>query len=285
MTEQAQLTTAQQGTTGPDQVQMPAPTSWPIVLAFGLTLLFAGLVTTEAISFLGVILSVAGAIGWFRNVLPHEAHEAVPVLVEPPVIQTLRPKVSRIGLAEGSIRAWLPLEIYPISAGVKGGVAGSVAMAFLAMLYGYVSHGSIWYPINLLVAGFSPSADATMAQLTAFHLNALLLATVIHLTTSLLAGLLYGAALPMVPRHPILLGGFLGPAVWSGLLYTTLDIINPVLNRHISWPWFAFSQFGFGVVAGIVVARQERIATSQNLPFVLRAGVEAPGAMRERRDE
>ena len=26
-------------------------------------------------------------------------------------------------------RAWLPVEIYPISAGIKGGLAGSVAMA------------------------------------------------------------------------------------------------------------------------------------------------------------
>ena len=43
-------------------------------------------------------------------------------------------------------RARLPLEIYPISAGVKGGLAGSVAMAVLAMLYGVVGQHSIWYP-------------------------------------------------------------------------------------------------------------------------------------------
>ena len=265
-------------------IQMPAPTASPIVLAFGLTLLCTGLVTTEAISVLGAILSVAGSVGWFRTVLPHEAEESQPVLHESPVIQTGRPEVQR--LAVGSMRAWLPLEIYPVSAGIKGGVAGSVAMAFLAMLYGYVSHKSIWYPINLLVAGFSPSAiDPGLAALTAFHLNALLLATVIHLSTSLLAGLLYGATLPMIPRHPVLLGGLVAPAVWSGLLYTTLDIINPVLNRHINWPWFVISQVGFGVVAGIVVARQSRIATSQRLPFAIRAGIEAPGAMPERRNE
>jgi hypothetical protein len=28
-------------------VEMPAPTAWPIVLAFGITLLFAGMVTSE----------------------------------------------------------------------------------------------------------------------------------------------------------------------------------------------------------------------------------------------
>ena len=34
---------------------MPAPTAWPIVLAFGITLLFAGMVTSGAVSVLGAI--------------------------------------------------------------------------------------------------------------------------------------------------------------------------------------------------------------------------------------
>ncbi len=39
----------------------------------------------------------------------------------------------------------LPLEVYPIKAGVKGGKAGSVAMAFLAVLYGIISGRGMWY--------------------------------------------------------------------------------------------------------------------------------------------
>jgi hypothetical protein len=268
------------------QVQLPAPTAWPIVLALGLTLVFGGMVTSGAISLLGAILAVSGAVGWFRNVLPHEAHELVSVLEEIPSIETKRREVARLEIAGELKRAWLPLEIYPVSAGIKGGFAGSVAMALLAMLYGFASQRSIWYPINLLAAGFFPTAaSATITELTAFHLKALLLATAVHLITSLVAGLLYGAALPMFPRGPILLGGLIAPAVWSGLLYTTLDIIDPVLNRHINWAWFVLSQVGFGVVAGIVVARQERIRTWQHMPFALRAGIEAPGAMRERQGE
>jgi hypothetical protein len=73
--------------------------------------------------------------------------------------------------------------------------------------------------------------------------------------------------------------------MWSGLLYTTLDIINPVLNQRISWFWFVVSQFGFGIVAGIVVSRQERIRTWQGLPFALRAGMEAPGVITEKHEE
>ena len=48
----------------PDTIEAPAPTPWPIVLAFGITLLFAGLVTSQAVSVLGAIISIAGAAGW-----------------------------------------------------------------------------------------------------------------------------------------------------------------------------------------------------------------------------
>src|SRR5258708_1756401 len=277
---------AKTGLNAPDDLRLPAPTAWPIVLALGITLVFAGLVTSESVSVLGAILTIAGAVGWFRNVLPHEAHESVPVLQEKPVIDTLRPEVARLGLTHDSKRAWLPLEIYPGSAGVKGGLTGSVAMAALAMLYGLLNQKSIWYPINLLVAGFFPAAvNATTAQIAAFHLSAFLIAIPIHLLTSLLVGLLYGAMLPMFPRRPILLGGLVAPIMWSGLLYTTLDLVNPVLNQRISWFWFVLSQIGFGIVAGVVVSQQQRIRTWQGLPFAVRAGIEAPSIMAEKHEE
>src|ERR1700675_3787129 len=99
-----------------DTIEMPAPTPWPIVLAFGLTLVFAGLVTSEAVSVLGAILSIAGAVGWFRDVLPHERHESVQVVTQAPGVTTLRHEVARIEIAHEMRRAWLPVEIYPISA-------------------------------------------------------------------------------------------------------------------------------------------------------------------------
>jgi len=263
-------------------VELPAATAWPIVLAFGTTLLFAGLVTSVAVSALGGVLMIAGAVGWFRDVLPHEAHDVVPARPDVTVAATSRRTVAHVEIAGVSPRAWLPLEIYPVSAGIKGGLAGSVAMAVLAMSYGLLRERSIWYPINLLAAGFFPAAvTATTAQLAAFHLNAFLVAVPIHLLTSLLVGVLYGAMLPMLPRRPILLGGVIAPLVWSGLLYTVLGIINPVLDQRIDWLWFALSQIGFGIVAGIVVSRQERVGTWQRLPFAVRAGIEAPGMMRE----
>jgi hypothetical protein len=81
--------------------------------------------------------------------------------------------------------------------------------------------------MNLLVAGLYPSmAIETARQIGIFHFNQFLVAVPIHLTISLLVGLLYGAMLPMLPRHPILLGGFLAPLLWSGLIYGELAFVK-----------------------------------------------------------
>jgi len=266
-------------------IELPAATAWPIVLAFGFTLVFAGLVTSASVSILGAIFTIAGCVGWFRDVLPHEKHESVPVVEKAPAVATSRPQVARVEwITQELHRARLPLEIYPISAGVKGGLAGSVAMAVLAVLYGIISGHGMWYPINLLSAGFFP-ARSTTAQISAFHWDALIIATIVHLICSLLVGLLYGAALPMFPRRPILLGGVIAPVLWSGLIHSVLEALDPVLNQRIDWVWFVISQIGFGVVAGIVVSRQERVRTWQHLPFAVRAGIESPGAMDEKNGE
>jgi hypothetical protein len=156
----------------------------------------------------------------------------------------------------------------------------------LAMIYGILSQGSIWYPINLFAASFLPAATtATTAEAAAFHLRALLIAIPIHLGTSLLVGLLYGATLPMLSRRPILLGGFIAPIFWSGVIHSVLGIVNPVLNHRIDWVWFVVSQVGFGIVAGVVVSRQERIPTGQHLSLARRMGMETSGHERSGEDE
>src|SRR5271166_6507390 len=105
-------------TRDPSGVEMPAPTAWPIILAFGVALLFAGLVTTASVSILGAILALGGCVGWFRDVLPHEKYEFVPVLEKVTPVVTSRVQVSRVAwVTEELHRARLPLEIYPFSAG------------------------------------------------------------------------------------------------------------------------------------------------------------------------
>ncbi|HUA00309.1 MAG TPA: hypothetical protein VMB02_08265 [Candidatus Aquilonibacter sp.] len=263
-----------------ESVQLPSPTLWPPLLALGLAIAAMGLVTNNKVALTGLVLAVAGAVGWFLQVLPREHHETVPVAGKPVEIAVSVRKVARIAATAAARphRARLPLEIYPVSAGIKGGLAGAAAMALLAVLYGAASHHSIWYPINLLGAVIYAQTQVSTAQMEAFHIELLLVATVLHLVTSILVGLLYGALLPMLPRRPILLGGLFAPLVWTGLLYNVLDIIDPALNQRIDWGWFLASQIGFGLVAGLVVVKQMRVPTWQ-FPLAVRAGVETPGVM------
>ena len=264
----------------PQEIEVPAPTAWPLVLAFGLTLLFAGLLTSASVSVLGAVLTVAGCAGWFRELLPREHEVSVPVQLDKASIATERRAVDRLLVAPDRVRAWLPLQTHPISAGVKGGLAGSAAMAVLACAYGVLKAGSIWYPINLLAASvYAESLRLGPAQLYSFHADSFAIALFMHLLVSTLVGLLYGAMLPMFARRPILLGGLIAPVLWSGLLYTVLGLLNPLLERHIDWFWFMASQVAFGFVAGLIVVRQPRVPTRENISFALRAGIEAPGTI------
>jgi hypothetical protein len=264
----------------PREIEIPAPTAWPFILAVGVALLFAGLVTSASVSCLGALLSLAGSVGWFREVLPHEHEEVVPVVPEDIRVTTERRVVDRLPILPDQLRAWLPVRSYPISAGVKGGLAGSIAMAVLACAYGVLKVGSIWYPINLLAAvAYRESSRLVPAQLYSFHADAFAIAFVLHGLVSIFVGMLYGAMLPMFPRRPIVLGGLIAPVLWSGLLYTILGLLNPLLASHIDWPWFIASQVAFGIVAGLVVVRQPSFPTRENTSFALRAGIEAPGTM------
>jgi hypothetical protein len=266
-------------------VQLPAPTAWPVVLALGLTFTFAGLVTNPGISLLGVVLIVSGCVGWFHQVWPHAQHVPVPVRVQRFQFKTVRTKVTHIQI-DNTHRARLPIHTPSVLAGVKGGIAGGAAMIVPALLYGLIRYHSIWYAVNLLGgAGVAGWSDPTLEQILHFRLSALIVATVIHAAGSVLVGLLYGAMLPMLPRHPMLLGGIIAPVFWTGVLHSALPLINPYLAARIDWVWFVVSQVTFGLVAGWVVSKQEHIRTEQFLPFAARVGLETPGLMEERNRE
>jgi hypothetical protein len=277
----------QQGHNGISEevVQLPTPTAFPIVLALGLTFAFAGLVTNVGISVLGAVMIVAGCVGWFRQVWPHAHHIAVPVKVQKFRYATVRTKVAHIAIDE-SHRARLPVHTPSVMAGVKGGIAGGVAMIVPATLYSLIAYHSLWYAVNLLGgAGVAGWSNPTLAEITHFRLSALITAFIIHAAGSLLIGLLYGAMLPILPRHPILLGGIIAPVLWTGVLHSALPLINPYLADRIDWWWFVVSQVTFGLVAGWVVSKQIDIRTEQFMPFSVRLGLETPGMMEEHHRE
>lgn len=270
-----------------EMIEMPAPTVWPMITAFGLALLFTGLVTSLAVSVVGLILAARGAVGWFRDVLPIEKHELIPAL---PIEQRAQPvkvsprSVTLLRVGEAGHRVHIPARIHPYTSGIKGGIAGGVAMAFVACAYGIIAYGSVWYPINLLAAVALPSmASADISRLKAFDLPALALAVIIHGAISILVGLLFAVLLPMLPsRRHAFLGSLFAPLLWSALVWSTLGIVNPALNARIDWGWFIASQVAFGLVAGYIVHHTETVETMQTWPLAARAGLRAPGVSPER---
>jgi hypothetical protein len=266
-------------------IEVPAPTAWPMIFAIGLTLSFAGLVTAMTVSLVGFVLTIAGAVGWFREVLPVEHRETVRVTPAVEVVVPAKIGVDYLRVGELGNRAVLPLEIYPYSAGIKGGIAGGVAMAVLAGLQGIIFHGSPWYTINILAAtAMANLSNADTATLCSFIPEAFVVALIIHASASILVGLLYGVMLPMFPRYPALWAAIVAPLLWTGLLWSSLRVINPVLDARIEWRWFILCQIAFGAVAGFVVNQTERVHTLQHLPFAVRTGIEAAGLVEERKD-
>ena len=263
----------------PDTIVLPAPTVWPMVVALGITLTFAGLVTHIAVSAVGVALALIGGVGWWRCVLPEERVEYVPVspVAAVPAVTSMR-GVERMFFGEERHRARLPVEVQPLSAGVRGGLVGGLAMALCAAIYGIVVQHSVWYPLNLLAAIAVPHmADADVTTLRAFDGLAFVVGIVAHGVISVLVGALYAAILPLLPRRHLLWGGLLAPLLWTGFLWAILGVVDPALNARIAWGWFVGSQIAFGLTAGYIVARATPVATAQTRPFADRARVDATG--------
>jgi mono/diheme cytochrome c family protein len=236
---------------GPDDHTLPAPTVWPMVFAFGLTLGMAALVTHVVVGIVGLALALIGGIGWWFQVLPEEQVEHVPVrpLAEraTPVVAAST-SVEHLQLGEAGHRVRLPVEVQPLSAGLKGGLVGAVVMAVVALGYGVFVQRSPWYPINLLAGIAMPTmAQASIDLLRTFSAPALVLGTIAHGVVSVLVGLLYAAMLPMLPRRHTLWGGLIAPLLWTGLLWALLGVINPTVSARIDWTWFVASQIAFGL--------------------------------------
>ena len=270
----------------PDTIEQPAPTAWPMVAALGVTLMFGGLVTHAVVSAIGLLLSLIAAVGWWKDVLPQARVEYVPLPSPGKRAGAAMPSpatVEHLTIGEGGHRVRVPAEVQPYSAGVIGGLVGGVAMAVVALLYGVLAQGSLWYPINLL-AGIAIPGMARLSgeELRAFSLPALIVAVLAHGIISLLTGLLYAVLLPMMPRRHLLWGGMIAPLLWTGLIWAVLGVVNPALNARIDWPWFIASQIAFGLAAGFVVSRAVPVATMQTWPLAARAGVEATGMDRGR---
>jgi len=265
--------------TGSNSILVPAPTAWPFIVALGISLVFTGVVTHAVVSIVGAVILLRGAIGWWFDVLPQQREDLVAVIPGVPIAKSTL-IVDRLAADH---RVQIPVEVHPYWTGLVGGLAGAVAMAAVAMIFGLLSQRSVWYPINLLAAGVIRSlAEAPVEQLRHFNEAGLIAGTLIHGMISFIVGLLYAVSLPMFPRGATWRSGLLTPVLWSGLVASTLGMINPTLNARIDWGWFVGSQIAFGLAASQVIARTSKIATMQNLPLIERLDLETQGGPEEK---
>lgn len=245
----------------------------PMLAAFGVTLIFAGIVTHPFVSVIGAIAAVAGVVGWFREVFPHEQTEEIPVAQcdVPLPAPTIAPKIARAH----SPRRIVPHEIHPYRSGLYGGLAGGLAMAFVACLWGVVAEHSLWMPINLLAGMLMPSvSSASLDELKVFSLGWTVAAVCIHLALSVMVGMIFVVALPMMPRRPMIAGGILAPLIWTGAGWAAVRVIDPALDDYISFGWFLVSQAAFGVACGAVVTRFNRVRLQVGNSLAMRLDVE-----------
>src|SRR5262245_51624804 len=254
-----------EGLAGPDSVQMPRPTAAPLILALGLALVAAGVALGLAFFAVGAAVFVAGLSIWIGQLLPGRGH-VHESLAEP----ARRPRpvrgapggVERLEQGMAGYRLRLPQKVHPVSAGIKGGIAGGAAMTVPALLWGVFSGHGFLYPVNLLAGMVLPGVGSMdVSQLKQFNASLLAVALVIHVVMSVVIGLIFGVLLPTLPAvpRPIAWGGLLMPLLWTGASYAAMQVVNPALPGRVSWPWFLLSQLVFGITMPAVVLGAKRL--------------------------
>jgi hypothetical protein len=260
MTSEPYTTPDPAGPAGAESIEAPRPTIAPFVLVAGLSLAAAGAAFGTAFFLAaGAVIFLVGLVGWIVQLLPGRGHVHVeateplprPVAAAPGTVEQLAP-------GRPGYRIQLPTRIHPISSGVWGGVVGGVLMVIPALAYGLLSaHHSVWYPVNLLAGMVLRVGDMNLDE---FHASLLIAGIVIHVAMSLAIGLMLGVLLPTLPPvpRPLEWGGLLMPLLWSAVTFVLMGFVNPLLGRHVEWPWFIASQFVFGVGAAAVTARASK---------------------------
>jgi hypothetical protein len=265
-------------------VELPRPTAWPLVLALGLTLAAAGVVTGPAFFLVGGLVFAVGLAGWVSELLPGEGHVREPLgepAVRPRPATEVPATVEQLRPGRPGYRLRLPEQVHPTSAGLRGGIVGGLVMPVPALLWGVLSGHGPWYPVNLLAGMVLLGiGDTPVAELEQFRPALMLVAVVIHVAMSVVFGLIYGVLLPTLPDlpKPFAWGGLLMPLLWTAVSFGLMKAVNPVLDAGVSWPWFIASQFVFGIVAAAVVEAQSgrRSPTAAGLLGGLAGGLVMP---------
>ena len=71
---ETEATPAETSPVKPEDIHLPPPSFWPIVLAFGFACIVGGLALNIGITVAGVIIVLVSAIGWAIEPLHEEGH-------------------------------------------------------------------------------------------------------------------------------------------------------------------------------------------------------------------
>ena len=165
------------------------------------------------------------------------------------------PAVAAAPTEELSVPAW----VYPYRLGLSGGALGGLAMIVVALVYGW-QHNSIWLPVNLIGATVVRDLQsASMAELSAFNLTALVAGLALHLIMAVGLGFLFALILPTFPGPVLIWSLTIGPALWVLASLLTLPLIDPVMNQYVDRPSFFAAHFVYGLVLGLWFTRAHKV--------------------------
>lgn len=160
-------------------------------------------------------------------------------------------------------RLGYPQQVYPLTAGIVGGLLGGAVMVVPALAYGLLSGKGLWYPVNLVAGAALDLQGATTQQLGQFHPVWFGTALFIHILVSLSLGLLFVLLLPTLPGPPVFWAIVVGPLLWLGATAVLLPVINPAMSQRLDWLSFMIANVAYSLVMGLWVGLTPRVPARQ----------------------
>lgn len=165
-------------------------------------------------------------------------------------------------------RIAVPEYVYPYRAGIVGGLLGGAALAVVAVITAPLIGRSIWFPLNVAAASFSPELQgASEAALNSFTLDAFVIGVIIHLAISVAIGLAFALLLPTLPGPPLVWSVIIGAIMWAVALFLALpvlnptmgEIVNPLMGGVVEPLSFIIANIAYTVTLGWWVSRYEKV--------------------------